>query len=311
MPKKIGTPELDSTRIVGQTLPEDAATEIALTSAVSAYTDDRDLVNQLLGQTQMARSIARFADVVSLTKLKQIKESKLYRALAGKKGYDPDGNEIADVGTFDGFCQVLGLSRSKVDEDLANLAAFGEDALKQLSAVGVGYRELRQYRRLPEDSRTALIEAAQTGDKDTLLDLAEELIAKQQAEKAALQKAQQDAEARAEKLKRQADEQDEQIEELKEERKRLRREWSRKGMDDRVVDLRKAVHEASIEVLAAISPGDDDPAGLHGAVRALLEDEMAATQDHSEFLAGVFAELITALRMVRDNLPVSVPVREA
>lgn len=311
MPKKIGTPELDPTRIAGQTLPEDAATEIALHGAVNAYTDDRDLVNQLLGQTQMARSIARFADVVSLTKLKQIKESKLYRALAGKKGYDPDGNEIADVGTFDGFCQVLGLSRSKVDEDLANLAAFGEDALKQLSAVGVGYRELRQYRRLPEDSRTALIEAAQTGDKEQLLDLAEELIARQQAEKSALQKAQQEAEARAEKLETDVTEQKELIDELKEERKQLRREWSKKGLDQRVVDLRKAVHEASVEVLAAISPGQDEPAGLHGAVRALLEDELASENDHTEFLAGVFAELITALRMVRDNLPVSVPVREA
>lgn len=127
-------------------------------SVEQAYSEDRDLVNQLLGQTQMARSFARFADVVSLTKLKQIKESKLYRALAGKKWVDQDGNEIADVGTFDGFCQALGLSRSKVDEDLNNLAAFGEDALKQLSAIGVGYRELRQYRRLPDDSREALIE---------------------------------------------------------------------------------------------------------------------------------------------------------
>ncbi|HBO9849876.1 TPA: hypothetical protein L5F86_001583 [Pseudomonas aeruginosa] len=150
--------------------------------------DERDLANQLLGQVQMARSFARFADVVSLTKLAHIKETKMYRALQGKKGFDPDGNEIADVGTWDGFCQALGLSRSKVDEDLTNLSAFGEEALKQLSAVGAGYRELRQYRRLPEDQKAALIEVAKSGDKESFVDLAEEIISKHAAEKAELQK---------------------------------------------------------------------------------------------------------------------------
>lgn len=145
--------------------------------------DERDLVNQLLGQVQMARSFAKFADVVSLSKLKHIKENKIYHALKGKKGVDLDGNEIADVGTWDGFCQALGLSRSKIDEDLTNLSAFGEDALKQLSAVGAGYRELRQFRRLPEDQKSALIEVARDGDKTALLELAEEMIAKHTKEK--------------------------------------------------------------------------------------------------------------------------------
>ncbi|POE10752.1 hypothetical protein BV924_16455 [Pectobacterium odoriferum] len=127
--------------------------------------DERDLVNQLLGQVQMARSFAKFADVVSLSKLKYIKENKIHQSLKGKRGVDLDGNEIADVGTWDGFCQAQGLSRSKIDEDLTNLSAFGEDALKQLSAVGAGYRELRQFRRLPEDQKSALIEVAKEADQ--------------------------------------------------------------------------------------------------------------------------------------------------
>lgn len=162
---------------------ETLAREADLVAIKQGLSDDRDLVNQLLGQVQMARSFARFADVVSLTKLKHIKETKMYRALAGKKAFDPDGNEIADVGTFDGFCQALGLSRSKVDEDLTNLSAFGEEAMKSLSAIGIGYRELRQYRRLPEDQKSALIEAVKSGDKDSFLELAEDLIAKHAREK--------------------------------------------------------------------------------------------------------------------------------
>ncbi len=147
------------------------------------YDQGRDLVNQMLGQIQMSRAISKFADVVSLSKLKQIKENKLYRAVAGQKGVSPSGEEIADVGTFEGFCSALGLSRSKVDEDLSNLDAFGEDALNQLNAIGLGYRDLRQFRKLPADQKTALIEAAKAGDKDTLLELAEDLIAKHIKEK--------------------------------------------------------------------------------------------------------------------------------
>ena len=163
--------------------PELAATQNLMATVSSQMNDERDLINQLLGQVQMARSFAKFADVVSLSKLKHIKESKIYHALKGKRGTDFDGNEIADVGTWDGFCQALGLSRSKIDEDLTNLSAFGEDALKQLSAVGAGYRELRQFRRLPEDQKSALIEVAKEGDKTALLELAEEMIAKHAKEK--------------------------------------------------------------------------------------------------------------------------------
>lgn len=176
---------MDDSDVIGQRIPV-SVTPSKIAEKEADEAESRDLVNQLLGQVQMARSFAKFADVVSLTKLQHIKESKIYRALAGKKGFDLDGNEIADVGTWDGFCQALGLSRSKVDEDLTNLTAFGEDALKQLSAVGAGYRELRQYRKLPADQQQALIEVAKEGDKESLMELAEELIAKQVKEKEAL-----------------------------------------------------------------------------------------------------------------------------
>lgn len=147
----------------------------------------RDLVNQLLGQIQMANSFARFADVVSLQKLKYIKDNKVYRSVAGVSMVSAfDGEKIADVGTWGGFCKALGLSVSKVDEDLLNLSVFGEEALKQLSSIGAGYRELRQYRKLPADDKTALIEAAKAGDKEQLLDLAETLIERHVQEKTAL-----------------------------------------------------------------------------------------------------------------------------
>lgn len=172
-------------------IPAEAHQETITESQIAAigqeYNQDRAIANQMLGQIQMSRAISKFTDVVSLQKLKQIKETKSYRALSGQKGIDRQGNEIADVGTFDGFCRALGTSASKIDEDLKNLDIFGEEALSQLTQAGVGYRELRQYRKLPSDQRTALIEAAKEGDKDTLLELAEDLISKHVKEKSDLE----------------------------------------------------------------------------------------------------------------------------
>ena len=151
------------------------------------YEAGRDLANQMLGQIQMSRAISKFTDVVSLSKLKIIKENKIYRSVAGQKAIDSAGNEIPDVGTWVGFCAALGVSASKIDEDLANLKMFGEEALEQMHSTGIGYRELRQFRRLPADQQGELIEAAKAGDTATLLELAEDLMAKHIKEKAALQ----------------------------------------------------------------------------------------------------------------------------
>lgn len=152
-----------------------------------SYTDERDLLNQLMGQIQMAEAVSKLTTVVSLTKLAHIKENKLYRAFSGKKGVASGGIEIADVGTWEGFCLAIGTSRQKADEDITNLRSFGEEALENLTRIGAGYRELRQFRKLPEDQKTALIEVAQTGDKDSFLELAEELIAKHAKEKESAQ----------------------------------------------------------------------------------------------------------------------------
>lgn len=178
----------DTTPIESDQIDEQVAQSISETQNQAAalagsYGDERDELNQILGQIQMGRAFAKLADVVSLSKLAHIKESKKYRALAGKRGIDPYGNEIADVGTWEGFCLAVGTTRSKVDEDLINLKTFGEEALEGLNSVGAGYRELRQYRRLPEDDKTALIEVAKSGDKDAFVEVAEQLISKHAKEK--------------------------------------------------------------------------------------------------------------------------------
>ncbi|WP_308444346.1 hypothetical protein, partial [Laribacter hongkongensis] len=166
-------------------LPVMADAANVLAAAQAAYGEERDLVNQLLGQAQMAGAFEEFSRTVRTSKLAYVKENKLYRALAGKK--TPHGAENLS-GTWEEFCSLLGRSVDQVDRDIANLRAFGEEALESMSRMGIGYRELRQFRKLPEDQKTALIEVAKSGDKESFVELAEEVIAKHAKEKAALKK---------------------------------------------------------------------------------------------------------------------------
>lgn len=136
----------------------------------------RDLVHQLLGQAQAFNAAGNLLQTFGVSKLEIVKNNKLYQHLAGTIA--PNGLELK--GTWVEFCGLLGISDEKANQDIANLQAFGEEALEQMQRVGIGYRDLRQFRRLPLDEKTALIEAAKSGDKDTLLDLAESFIAKNQ-----------------------------------------------------------------------------------------------------------------------------------
>lgn len=148
----------------------------------ASYGQERDLLNQLLGQAQMADAFEQFSRTVRTSKLAYVRENKLYRALKGMK----TANGSPFSGTWDEFCQLLGTSRDKVELDIANLEAFGGEALESMSRMGIGYRELRQYRKLPEDQKLALIEVAKAGDKESFVELAEEIIAKHAKEKEAL-----------------------------------------------------------------------------------------------------------------------------
>ncbi|OWL84599.1 hypothetical protein [Halopseudomonas aestusnigri] len=290
--KTTTTEPVDVAPLNEQTLNQLQNTGSAL---IAEHSEERDLVNQLLGQVQMANSFARFADVVSLTKLKHIKETKMYRALAGKKGVDPHGNEIADVGTFDGFCQALGLSRSKVDEDLANLNAFGEQALNQLSALGVGYRELRQFRKLPDDSRSALIEAAKTGNHEAVEFLAEELIAKHQTEKEQLTKERDDVRQNYEAQGARLADQSRELEDAKVELEKVKRRIQTMPPAEGLKEMRMEVSGMAIEAESLLTNK------LRVAFETMVNAGAEAGQDQRAYLANLLRQIELNILAIRED----------
>lgn len=262
-------------------------------------------MNQMLGQVQMANSIARFADVVSLTKLAHIKETRMYKALAGKKGVDPQGNEIADIGTFDGFCRALGLSRSKVDEDLTNLKHFGEEALNNLTAIGIGYREMRQFRKLPSDQKEALIQVAKEGDKDSFLELAEDMIAKHSKEKEALtnqlSNTQADYEAQSEVLNKKSMELTETRLELERTRRRIQTMPTNEAIKELRNEVSQATYEAEVPLMGRLREGFE-----------LLTQTGAETgTDHRAFMSAQVKQIELQIIALREEFGLSDEIGDA
>ncbi|HAS6636676.1 MarR family transcriptional regulator [Vibrio parahaemolyticus] len=168
-----------------------AAEAINISNSANASID----IGMFLGRVQMAQSFAIFAETVSLSALKEIKETKGYRELKGRTLNLPENladgvqNAVILKGTWDEFCKLCGTSKSKVDEDLINLSLFGERALKSMQTLGVTTKDLRRLRKLPQEDLTTIVEGEvlKVQDRDEALEIIEELSAKHRQEKQALQ----------------------------------------------------------------------------------------------------------------------------
>lgn len=245
--------------------------------------EERDLLNQLLGQVQMADAFAKFTATVAVSKMAYVKENKLYQSLAGIKNRDGRGFD----GTWEDFCKLLGTSAPKANEDITNLRAFGEEALESMSRMGIGYRELRQFRRLPEDSKNALIEVARQGDKESLLDLAEELIARQTDEKEQLARQLADKEADLEASRQRAADLKTARDELEE---KLHEERFKPVTDSELAERTRLEATSISSKIARELMG-----ALQGAFTELEKDTADRGVDHSSFMAGLVCEIRSEL----------------
>lgn len=98
--------------------------------------------NQFVGRIQTSEMFGRMATVASAMWLKEMKESKDYLCI---------GDNENGVRDWESFCNYLGISRRKADDDILNLSVLGENCLATCCQIGVGYRELRKLRQLTHD----------------------------------------------------------------------------------------------------------------------------------------------------------------
>ncbi|HGV3489252.1 TPA: hypothetical protein ACNGYJ_000533 [Klebsiella quasipneumoniae subsp. quasipneumoniae] len=268
--------------------PELEATQNLMATVSSQMNDERDLLNQLLGQAQMADAFAQFSRTVRTSKLAFVKENKLYRHLKGKKM--PDGPEFL-AGTWDEFCRLIGSSADHIDTDIANLRSFGEEALESMSRMGIGYRELRQFRRLPEDQKSALIEVAKEGDKTALLELAEEMISKHAREKEELKT---DLEISRQMLAEKKEELGTMRNEKEELKSRLVRRTTTETPDEEGVALETEVTGFKSGVLSAFFD-------LKSGFNALTEHTERTGINHTGMMAGLLDDLQAQFEELRQE----------
>ena len=158
--------------IEGELIQGDLNAAIQLGELKQAVSIDQMRLSEWIGARKGIALLKKLADVSDFKILAEIKESKQYKGL---QVFDLNG-KLLTVSTWDGFCESQGLSRQHVDECIENLSKLGEDFLKISSEMGVGFRELRKLRKLPEQERELIIngEAVQAGDRESLIDLIEE-----------------------------------------------------------------------------------------------------------------------------------------
>ncbi|WP_258152627.1 MULTISPECIES: hypothetical protein [unclassified Pseudomonas] len=292
MARKASTPKIDPMPEINQEAFQEDVNAVGVLGAIAqGMHEERDLVNQLLGQVQMADSFAKFSATVAVSKMAHVKENKLYRALKGQKNRDGRGFS----GTWEEFCELLGTSAPKVNEDISNLRQFGEEALESMSRMGIGYRELRQWRKLPDDARSALIEASKQGNKEAVEYLAEELIATHTKEKAALEKQVEDLradnEALGERMARKSRELDETVHELEKTKRRIQTMKA----DEAEKELRQEATAIAFEAEADIS------GKLREAFSVMLDHAEKTGTDPRTFQASLVRHLEKLLLQIREE----------
>lgn len=169
-------------------------------------------LSEKLGAIKATNFIKKLVTVTEIKLIAEIKETKQYKGL---KVIDSTG-KLVTVTTFEDFCQYLGKSREHVDEDIRNLGAFGEEFLETSQRMGLGYRDLRKLRKLDDADREVIIngESVKTEDRESLIDLIEEMSAKHRKEKNTLEAANKELKADKEALETVLQKKDEKVNQL-------------------------------------------------------------------------------------------------
>ncbi|MDO9878976.1 hypothetical protein Q7449_00590 [Glaesserella parasuis] len=265
----------------------------AVALAAKAMTQEMAEAYEIMGTLKAFNFVQKLLTVGSLKKLQEIKESKKYK---GVTVVTDDGN-LLTVGNFADFCKACGLSDKKVYEDLQNLNAFGDEFMETSQRLGLGYREMRKLRQLPEEARAEIIDAdySDATDKEELIEKIEDLTAKHVREKDALTKQLETAKGNYEAQSKVMANKDRKINELSEELAKKKHNIETRTPDKKGGDLRKETSQIAYGAEAILR-------GQVGtAFDALLAHSEESGIDHTQFMSGVVAEIELILIELKDT----------
>ena len=193
------------------------------------------------------------------------------------------------------------MSYEKVNLDIQNLSALGEDFLVTSKRLGLGYRELSKLRKLPEDARAEIVDAefSESADKEELLEKIEELTAKHAQEKQILEGQLKQSHANYEAQSKVLKNKNDRINQLDIELEKKKNHINTLSPDEKGGLLRKETSQLVYNAEAI----------LRGQVWKAFETLDSHTQesgiDHKQFMVGTLAEIELVLNELRTafNLP--------
>jgi hypothetical protein len=270
----------------------------AIVETKEVLASKQDVLREI-GQIEAFDFINKLATVATLKLLAKAKELKEYVGLT----YKTENNELATVANWDDFCNhILNTSRRTIDDRLLNLNTFGEEFFISAQQIGLGNRELRKLRQLPDETQQLVInsEEVDLSDKEAVKELIEDLNFKQVTEKAELQKQLEDAEATVEAVRENSADKQQELDQAKErEAKRTfsQAPWQRQAVDNVAGMMKAKVSvEQGINQLADIFENlqndeslDDNAIDL--IARSLLSEAQAAHALINNFTNEMFGVL--------------------
>lgn len=98
---------------------------------------------EIAGRIQSLVFVEKVVTVTRLVQLQEIKSSRVYK-------------DLPNIGTWDKYCEYLGLDRHTIDQHLLNLATFGDKFLETCHQFSVSHRSLRKLRQLTNDGAVVI-----------------------------------------------------------------------------------------------------------------------------------------------------------
>lgn len=196
-----------------------------------------------LGKIEAFEFINKLATVATLKLLVKVKETKEYVGLT----YELENGGLATVANWEEFCnQILHTPKRTIDDRLLNLNSFGEEFFEASQRIGLGNRELRKLRQLPEETQQLIInsEAVDLGDKEAVKELIEDLNFKQVTEMSALEAKVKEAESTVEAVRANSATKQKELDEAKE--REAKRRFSQEPWKHQTLDLAKGMLEARV-----------------------------------------------------------------
>lgn len=271
--------------LTGQPISQDLTRTIeSRLQTAATLSQDHAKAHEAAGMIRAFQFTEKLLTVSTLKILAEIKESKAY---VGMSVLDAQG-KLLTVSKWEEYCESIGLSRATVDANLLNLSELGESFLQSATKLGLGYRDLRKLRKLPEDIRTVVYDQVEidVGDPESIKELIDDLTSRHAAKQRELEATIEAKQTTIERKNQIIDDKTREIDQLNE---RVSKKPKQLKPDEKLASLRLDLSNAGLEATAAVKI----------RMQKCISDLLDHDNHQREYVAGIVAEVVSEARYLQ------------